>query len=136
MEQQKKCHAWSDGDDDLLRTAIVDCEPIFEHYRTQNKSYNEANAWDAVAGRLLPVICVTGAACRRRWDIIKKKENSTWDKTIELVNTYERELAETTFDGVSEMLGEIDALHDRLTAIENKLDTSVNISFELRDMWK
>ena len=88
-----------------------------------------------MAGRLLPAVCVTGAACRRRWEIIKEKENSTWDETIALVDKYERELAEVTFDGVSELLGEIDALHERLTSIENKLDNVENIVLDLRRIW-
>ena len=128
-ETKQKLHNWTSGDDDALRTAISDCEPIFEHYRTQNKKYTELNAWDAVAGRLLPDICVTGAACRRRWEIIKQRENSTWDELIEVVDKYERELAETTFDGVSEILGNMDALFERLGSVEKKLDA-------VMELWK
>jgi hypothetical protein len=117
-----KCHKWTPKHDDLLKTAIYDCYDIFEHYKTQNKSYGESNAWDAVAGRLLPDVCVTGAACRRRWDILKEKEKKTenyrincgWSQAIEAVEKYEKELAEVTFDGVSELLGEIDALHIKM----------------------
>jgi len=125
----KKIHKWTDSDDDALKQAIVDCEPIFNHYRTQNKAYTEMNAWDAVAGRLLPAICVTGAACRRRWEIIKERENSTWDETKALVEKYERDLAETTFDGVSELLGEIDAVHVRIGEMDAKID-------KLLALWK
>ena len=116
-----KLHNWTEMDDTNLKNAIDDCEPIFEHFRGQNKSYTEANAWDAVAGRLLPDVCVTGAACRRRWEILKKKNNDTWQETIDKVNQYERDLAETTFDGVSEILGNMDALHERMTTLEQSV---------------
>lgn len=124
----KKCHAWTESDDKLLKKAIEDCEQLFTYYKEQNKSYNDSNVWDAIAGRLLPGICVTGAACRRRWEIINKKEDA-WKKASELVDKHERELNETTFDGVSELLGNMDALFERLTQMEIKIDG-------LKDLWK
>lgn len=127
-EYKKKIHKWSSDDDDRLKIEVEKCKPIFEHFE-QNKSYTRLNAWDAVAGRLLPEICVTGAACMRRWQILSDKKRGMWDEAIEMVDKYERELAETTFDGVSEILGNMDALHDRLEKIEIILTS-------LEDIWK
>jgi hypothetical protein len=124
-----KFHSWTEEDDSKLKIAIRDCQPIFDHYREQGKTYSEANAWDAIAGRLLPDICVTGAACRRRYEKIKEKESSGWEETIEKVEAYERGLAETTFDGVSELLGNVDAIFDAIRDIREEIR-------ELKDLWK
>ena len=70
----KRQHIWNASDDELLKKAIDDCKPIFEHFESQNKAYTKLNAWDAVAGRLLPNICVTGAACKRRWEILQEQK--------------------------------------------------------------
>ena len=120
-----KFHTWTDEDDKKLIQAIEDCQPIFDHYKQQGKSYSEANSWDAVAGRLLPDICVTGAACRRRMEIIRQnqEQNDAWKSTIEKVEAYERDLQETTFDGVSELLGQMDFVVECLTRIRVDMDT-------------
>lgn len=124
-----KFHSWTEEDDNRLKEAIKDCQPIFEHFRTQGSSYSEMNAWDAIAGRLLPEICVTGAACKRRYEKIKEKESDGWKKTIEKVDEYEMGLAETTFDGVSELLGNVDAIFDAIRDIREEIR-------ELRNLWK
>lgn len=118
-----KFHKWSEEDDRTLLKAIDDCAPIFEHFKQQGSTYSEWNAWDAVAGRLLPGICVTGAACRRRIDVIRETEQNedAWKATIEKVNAYERDLSETTFDGVSELLGNIDALFRAIASIQKDI---------------
>lgn len=127
-----KKHHWTEENDKTLKLTIDECEPLFEHFREQGKTYSEKNAWDAVAGRLLPDICVTGAACRRRWEVLKtfetemKLRDDTWQKTIDMVNKYELDLQETTFDGVSEILGNMDAVHERITGLESKIDTLIN----------
>ena len=41
---------------------------------------------------------------------------------VEMVNIYERELAETTFDGVSELLGNFDALFDAVKKIKSDVE--------------
>ena len=125
----KKQHIWSSSDDEKLKVAVEDCKPIFEHFEQQNKSYTKLNAWDAVAGRLLPEICVTGAACMRRWEVLKEQKKNKWDEAIEMVDKYERELAETTFDGVAELLGGMDAIHERLSKIESEL-------VSIKEIWK
>ena len=124
-----KFHSWTEEDDNRLKTAIDECHPIFDHFRTQGSSYSEMNAWDAVAGRLLPEICVTGAACKRRYEKIKEEENSAWKTTIKQVEEYERDLAETTFDGVSELLGSMDALFDEVAGVKKEIG-------ELKQLWK
>ena len=116
-----KCHSWTEEDEAILKNAIDECSPIFDHFKGQGASYSDSNAWDAVAGRLLPDICVTGAACRRHFEKIKERESDGWKKTVELVNAYETDLAETTFDGVAEVLGKIDAIFDELTVIREEI---------------
>ena len=133
-----KMHSWTEKDDELLRKSVEDCQPIFEHFKAQNKSYKDLNAWDAVAGRLLPDICVTGAACRRRWEILKEKteKSDAWDKVAAMVDQYEKDLAETTFDGVAELLGSSDALMDSMGALlkaVHGLDEKIS---KLIEMWK
>ena len=124
-----KFHSWTEEDDNRLKTAIDECHPIFDHFRTQGSSYSEMNAWDAVAGRLLPEICVTGAACKRRYEKIKEEENSAWKATIKQVEKYERDLAETTFNGVSELLGNMDALFNEAAGVKKEIG-------ELKQLWK
>jgi hypothetical protein len=131
-EEMMKMHKWSNGDDDLLMKSIKDCQPIFEHFGSQNKSYSETNAWDAVAGRLLPFVCVTGAACKRRWKVLKdreKQQSDKWDKVSDMVDTYEQELAENTFDSVSEVIGLIKNLENQIKDIKTQIK-------KLEDMWK
>lgn len=132
-----KFHKWTEEDDTALLKSIDDCKAIFEHFETQGKTYSEMNAWDAVAGRLLPGICVTGAACRRRVEVIHEREEQKaqaekvdeWAAAIDLSAKYERDLQETMFDGISEMLGNADALFERLGKIEKAI-------LEIRDLWK
>lgn len=126
---RKKCHQWTTKDETKLLLAIEECKPLFEHYKEQSSAYTELNAWDAIAGRLLPEIVVTGAACKRRFEKLNEKKQEGWDDVIEMVNVYERELAETTFDGVSELLGNMDALFDEIKALRSEMK-------KLRDMWK
>lgn len=119
----KKCHQWTDSDDGKLLRAVEDCKPLFEHYKTQSMAYTELNAWDAIAGRLLPDICVTGAACKRRFESLKESRRSDgWDDVVKMVNQYERELAETTFDGVAELLGNVDALLETVHKIKRDVE--------------
>jgi len=123
----KKYHQWTDDDDKKLKTAIEECEILFEHYKNQSGSYNDGNVWDAIAGRLVPDLCVTGAACRRRWEVLNQRKNDAWEKTSEMVRTNEHDLAETTFDGVSEILGNVDALFDKFVELEKKIDKLLGI---------
>jgi len=150
----KKCHQWTDRDDELLRQEIEKCGPIFEHFRNQGKSYSDMNAWDAVAGRLWDSIGVTGSACKRRYDKMKQEERTDrtdrWQETIDKVEAYERGLAETTFDGVSELLGNFDALFDKQHEVEKNMvlmfegivsmTKSISKIYDeikaIKDMWK
>lgn len=128
MEEKMNKHNWTDDDDKKLKQAINDALPIFEHFKNQGETYSDRNAWDAVAGRLLPDICVTGAACRRRWERIR--EQDAWKTTTEQIERYERELAETTFDGVSEILGSMDAIFERIQKIESNVSKLCSIWLE------
>jgi len=125
-----KCHNWTKQDESLLMDAVAECKPLFDHYKTQGKSYSDSNVWDAIAGRMLPDICVTGAACRRHFEIISKEPDvgRGWEAVIEQVNIYERELAETTFDGVTELMGSIDAIFDILGLLASDVKA-------LKKMW-
>lgn len=120
-----KHHKWTEEDDSKLRKAIEDCEPMFDHFK-QNSGYTDLNVWDAVAGRLLPEICVTGSACKSRWDRLKSEKDS-WKVVSDAVNAYERDLAETTFDGVAELLGIVDALHDKMSLLDKKIEKLLNM---------
>jgi hypothetical protein len=127
-----KFHKWLERDDAALLLAIEEFQPIFDHYREQGKTYTEANAWDAVAGRLLPKICVTGAACRRRVEVLKESEQikeDRWKSAMEKVNAYERDLAETTFDGVTEILASMDVLLEVVSGIHSEI-------LSLKEMWE
>jgi hypothetical protein len=117
-----KFHKWSDQDDASLLKAIDECAPIFEHFKQQGATYSDGNAWDAVAGRMLPDVCVTGAACRRRLEVIRQEnERDGWKETIERVEAYERDLAETTFDGVAEILASMDVLLEVVSGIHTEV---------------
>ena len=119
----KKQHKWSSNDDERLKNAVEECRPLFEHFEEQNKSYTKLNAWDAVAGRLLPGICVTGAACMRRWEVLREQSRDTWGTTIEMVEKYERELAEETFDVLAKVLKGVEITNERLDKIETQLSS-------------
>lgn len=117
-----KRHDWTDDDDSKLLAAVNDCKPIFQHFKEQGSSYSDGNAWDAVAGRLLPDVCVTGAACRKRFEKILKPVSDGWKDTADAVAAYERDLAETMFDGVAELLGNVDALLERMDSVGKRID--------------
>jgi len=126
----KKVHTWTITDEQKLMRAIDDCSILFEHYKNQSMSYSDMNVWDAIAGRLVPDICVTGAACRRRFEQIQsKKFTSGWDNTVKLVLDYEKDLAETTFDGVSELLGNFDALFEVVLKLKKDVE-------EIKKAWE
>jgi hypothetical protein len=125
----KKCHQWTKEQESKLLRAVEDCKPLFEHYDKQSSVYTQLNAWDAVAGRMMPDVMVTGAACKRRFDkLMKEHQHDGWDDVAKMVNQYERELAETTFDGVAELLGNFDALFEAVIKIKRDVD-------ELKKMW-
>ena len=132
-----KCHKWTSEDEELLMGAVADCEPLFEHYKSQGSSYSDMNAWDAIAGRLLPDLVVTGAACRRHFDVMRERDNESgnqdlidgWKMISGMVDQYERDLAESTFDRVEVLLGQVSDLVDTVTGLVSEVR-------DLKKMWE
>ena len=129
-QMAKKCHQWTSDQENKLMKAVEDCRPLFEHYDKQSSVYTKLNAWDAIAGRMLPDVVVTGAACKRRFEklMASHEAHPGWDEVAVMVNKYERELAETTFDGVAELLGNFDVLFGAVVKIKRDVD-------DLKKMW-
>jgi succinate dehydrogenase/fumarate reductase flavoprotein subunit len=127
----KVCHQWTKEQEDKLLQEVEACRPLFEHYDKQSSAYTQLNAWDAIAGRMLPDVIVTGAACKRRFEKIMKEQDSSdkWAEVEAVIDKYERDLAETTFDGVAELLGNVDALLEMVMNIKRDVD-------DLKKMWK
>ena len=124
-----KKHTWSEQDDRLLLKSIEDCTPLFDHFRGQSGQYSENAVWDAIAGRMLPSVVVTGAACKRRYARITEERPDAWKQVADMVNTYERDLAETTFDGVTEILASMDVLLEVISGIHAEV-------LSLKKMWE
>jgi len=97
-----KSHKWTEEDEQRLIKAIEECMPLMEHYT--NQGYSKKNWWDAVAGKLLPDVIVTGAACARYFQRIKERDQATkdeaWDRVANQMLDYERDLQEATYDKV------------------------------------
>lgn len=117
-----KCHKWTDNDEGRLLNAIDECEPLFDHYKQQGESYNEMNVWDAIAGRMLP-LTVTGAACRRHFVVMNERdaEKSGWEKTAEMVEEYERSLAEETNHAVNNLMKAIEMLAGAVESLQSDI---------------
>ena len=121
--KEKKCHQWTKEQESKLLREVDACKPLFEHYDKQSSVYTQLNAWDAVAGRMMPDVMVTGAACKRRFEkLMKDQVHDGWDDVAKAVAQYERDLAETTFDGVAELLGNVDALLEMVIKIKKDVD--------------
>jgi len=124
-----KKHTWSEQDDKLLLKSIEDCSPLFDHFRGQGGQYSENDVWNSIAGRMLPSVVVTGAACKRRYARITEERPDAWKTVSDMVNAYERDLAETTFDGVAEILASMDVLLEVVSGIHAEV-------LSLRKMWE
>jgi hypothetical protein len=131
-----KKHTWSEQDDRLLLKSIEDCTPLFDHFRGQSGQYSENAVWDAIAGRMLPSVVVTGAACKRRYARITDERPDAWKAVSDMVNAYERDLAETTFDGVFEIRSSMDLLFDMVSSLVKQNDLQIELLTELKEMWK
>jgi hypothetical protein len=110
--------------------------PLFEHFREQGSSYSEINAWDAVAGRMVKNIIVTGMACKRRYNRIKDKKKDSWKLATEKINAYERDISEATFDNTSEMLKKMEALLQVVNQNTLKLQGIDRDLEEIMKMWE
>lgn len=131
-----KKHTWSEHDDKLLLKSIEDCSPLFDHFREQSPSYNDNAVWDAIAGRMIPHVVVTGAACKRRYARITEDRPDAWKTVSDMVNAYERDLAETTFDGVADILSSMDLLLDVVSSLVKQNDFQIELLKELKEMWE
>jgi len=126
-----KAHAWTSFDDAALEQAVRDLAGLFVFYSSgQNSSYREGNAWDAVAGRIAPNVLVTGAACRRRFEILQARRAEVnaastdgWADAVQAVSDYEQSLLER-IHGVQEQLDDrIFRMECALAAICKELGT-------------
>jgi hypothetical protein len=116
-----KKHVWTKEDDELLMKSIKECKPLFDHFRGQGGQYSENDVWNSIAGRMLPSVVVTGAACKRRYARITEERPDAWKTVSDMVNAYERDLAETTFDGVAEILASMDILLEVISGIHTEV---------------
>ena len=130
-----KRHKWAPEHDAALWAAVEACEPLFDLYKgSQNKRYGEGNAWDAVAGRLLPDVHVTGSAACARWHALVEQRREAeaevlvavsgepedivedgWSSTIRMVEQYE----ESTLERLDDM---IMRCHERLDVLCHIVD--------------
>jgi hypothetical protein len=122
-------HTWTDSDDELLLKMISECEPLFNYYKESNKGYTESNAWDAVAGRLLPLVCVTGAACKRRFARIKKQKSP--DRSREKLIAKVEEFGEGSFqaacDQVPSLRRQIEDLDAKVEGLRERVDFLISL---------
>lgn len=124
-----KRHNWTEEDNQKLLEAVEACKPLFEHYLNQSRDYTGVEVWDAIAGRLLPDICVTGKACRRQFDRIKPIEVKPdgWDRVAELVESYERDLGEFTYDKVDHIESHIKEMKSSLEEIRTLVNQVLSV---------
>ena len=115
-------HTWTIEDDAALVAAVAASTPLLAHYTAQHADARRARAesgwWDAVAGLVWTQtdhrVCVTGAACRHRWQdhvrpaadaearaareeaelrearaVVDQTAVDAWDRTVVMVDSYE-----------------------------------------------
>jgi hypothetical protein len=131
-----KKHVLTKEDDELLLKSIEECKPLFEHFKEQSASYSDMAVWDAVAGRMLPSVMVTGAACKRRFARITAKRPDAWKTVSDMVNTYERDISEAMFDNTSEMLKKMEVLLQVVNQNTMKLQGIDRDLKEIMKMWE
>jgi hypothetical protein len=130
-----KCHKWTSEDEGMLIEAVVDCAPLFDHYKNQSHSYSDMNAWDAIAGRLLPDIVVTGAACRRHFEVMKERDEASgnadlkdeWSRVAVMVEEYERDLLDSVYDKVGALDAKMGKLMSALEEVQRGVEKVVKM---------
>jgi len=127
-----RIHAWTSFDDAALEQSVRDCKDLFIFYTEgrQNGSYGEGNAWDAVAGRLAPTIVVTGAACKRRFEVLQERRRDAsaaltdgWADAMQAVQDYEQSLLERLHGLTEQMDDRVFRMECALAAICKELGT-------------
>lgn len=107
-----KAHKWIVEDEEKLAKAVEECGPLLEHYTEQGCTVK--SWWDSVAGRLLPDIKVTGAACARHFKRMMERkrdtEDAAWTAVACHVLDYERDLQESVYDMVVKICGMVEKL--------------------------
>jgi hypothetical protein len=131
-----KKHVWTKEDDELLLKSIEECSPLFDHFRGQGGQYSENDVWNSIAGRMLPSVVVTGAACKRRYARITEERPDAWKQVSDMVNAYERDISEATFDNTSEMLKKMEALLQVVNQNILKLQGIDRDLEEIMKMWE
>jgi hypothetical protein len=127
-------HIWTPEDDERLQQAVADCSALFELYTggEQNKRYGQGNAWDAVAGRMLPGVCVTGSSCAARWRVIEEQRREAesarvvvdadaWAKASAMIEEYEASALERVDDAVARIERRLDAICRVVDALAREL---------------
>ena len=95
---------WDKEANNALRKAIVDCAPLFERHHQKPKVFKKTSIWDAVAGRMLPDYTVSGEACRKQHERMKKEAH---EKSVEKAD-------DAT---IETMIARLDTLYDIMDTI-------------------
>lgn len=119
----RRVHDWSEQDEALLCDAVLGLEPLREQY--EDRGIPAAQYWSAVAGRIAPAVCVTGKACRERWNTIEARrkeqqqegEHDAWSDVAQRVERYEQDLGEATYDAAAQTLRQMEFVVERLEMI-------------------
>jgi hypothetical protein len=128
-------HQWTETDDERLLVVVDETAPLFDLYTagSQNRRYASGNAWDAVAGRMLPEVRVTGEACRHRWHGLREAQAAAaeraarthsepealdaWARVSALVDEYET----SALEALERVEGATERMEQRLIVIEGLL---------------
>lgn len=127
------------ADENKLYDTVKECIPLMEHYEQQG--YNKTAWWDAVAGRMLPDVLVTGNACRHRWNLIRKRAekepkkdySKQWEVVEQRVEEYEQSLIEEVRGGISDILRMVRRVEDRTAAMYYELTGKTGPTLEEKE---
>ena len=126
-------HKWTTEHDESLWAAVEQCEPLFSLYKgSQNKRYGEGNAWDAVAGRLLPDVHVTGSAACSRWHTLVAQRREAETEVLEAVSGTPEDLARDKWEDVILMVEQyeettLERVDDMVLRCHERLDVLCHI---------
>jgi len=137
-----KRHRWTEGDDGALREAV---SVVFGE--DDDERSRKVATWSAVAGRLLPGLVVTPAACRARMASLERSEREEAERVAAEAEGHAERLNdewEARGDGwarAEAMLAEYeedayDRLNGRLDSMERTLDAIAREVGELLAAWR